>query len=125
MAAINNNTKDEAKAGNKNTGTAATDDLLAQPPVPPAPPWHAAYPSPQNSNPASISRAELLQILLLHYSSSYDDEHGHENENENENKNQREKKKKKNFVLIDLRRMDHEVSRVVFSLCFLDRKGFF
>lgn len=78
-------TKVEAK-----TGRTATDD--SQPP-----PWHAAYPPPQNSNPASISRVELLQLLLLHYSSD-----GHENEN----------KKKKNFVLIDLRRMDHEVGSV-------------
>lgn len=86
MAAIT--TKDEA-----NTSKTATDDL--QPP-----PWHAAYPPPQNSNPPSISRGELLQLLLLHYSSDR-----HENKN----------KKKKNFVLIDLRRIDHEVS------CVLDR----
>lgn len=91
MAAIT--TKDEAKAGQ----TAAED---SEPP-----PWHAAYPPPQNSNPASISRAELLQLLLLQYSSD-----GHENKNQT---------KKKDFVLIDLRRMDHEVSSV------LDRRGVF
>lgn len=87
MAAITT-TKDEVKAGK----TAADDD--SQPP----PPWHAAYPPPQNSNPASISRAELLQLLLLHYSSD-----GHVNKNQT----------KRNFVLIDLRRMDHEVSSIL------------
>lgn len=80
MAAIT--MKDETK-----TGETATAD--SQPT-----PWHAAYPPPQNSNPASISRVELLQLLLHHYNSD-----GHENKN-----------KKKSFVLIDLRRMDHEVS---------------
>ncbi|MCJ1346363.1 hypothetical protein MMC31_004579, partial [Peltigera leucophlebia] len=54
------------------------------------PAWHAAYPSPKNSNPESISRAELLQLLRLHYNSD------------------RHEKPKKDFTLIDLRRMDHE-----------------
>lgn len=96
MAAIT--TKDEAK-----TGKPATDD--SQPP-----PWHAAYQPPQNFNPASISRAELLQLLLLHYSSD-----GHENKNQ----------KKKNFVLIDLRRMDHEVSSVLDRMFFFKRIYFY
>lgn len=90
MAAIT--TKDEAK-----TSKIATKD--SQPP-----PWHAAYPPPQNSNPASISRAELLQLLLIHYSSD-----GHEIKN----------KKKKNFLLIDLRRIDHEVSSVLDRIFYL------
>ena len=97
MAAIN--TKDESQAGKT-----ATDD--SQPP----PPWHAAYPPPQNSNPASISRAELLQLLLLHYSAD-----GHENKNQ----------KKKNFVLIDLRRMDHKVSSVLDRILFFFKKNLF
>lgn len=94
MAAIN--TKDESQAGKT-----ATE---------PPPPWHAAYPPPQNSNPASISRAELLQLLLLHYSSD-----GHENKNQ----------KKKNFVLIDLRRMDHKVSSVLDRILFFLKRIYF
>lgn len=48
-------------------------------------PWHAAYPAPRNAHPASITRAELLQ----------DFRDG--------------KKAGKDFILIDLRRNDHEV----------------
>lgn len=80
-------TKGEAKTDK----TAAAIDSQAQPP------WHAAYPPPKNSSPESISRAELLQLLLLHYNNS----DGHET------------KAKKDFVLIDLRRMDHEVSNII------------
>lgn len=80
-------TKGEAKTDK----TAAAIDSQAQPP------WHAAYPPPKNSSPESISRAELLQLLLLHYN-NFD---GHET------------KTKKDFVLIDLRRMDHEVSNII------------
>lgn len=64
------------------------------------PPWHAAYPPPKNSSPESISRAELLQLLHLHYNNS--DRH--------------ETKTKKDFVLIDLRRMDHEVSSIIYFM---------
>jgi len=48
-------------------------------------PWHAAYPAPRNASPSSISRAELLQ----------DFRDG--------------KKVGKEFILVDLRRNDHEV----------------
>ena len=48
-------------------------------------PWYAAYP-PAKSNPESISRSALLQLLKQ----SSEDER---------------------FVLVDLRRTDHEVSR--------------
>ena len=54
-------------------------------------PWHTAYPAPRNSNPESISRAEVLQLLLR----DHDDG-------------------KSGFVLIDLRRMDHEVGDSLF-----------
>lgn len=86
MATTSPNTiKDEAKTSKI---AAAIDSKIALP-------WHAAYPSPKNSNPESISRAEVLQLLRLHYNS---DEH---------------EKQKKGFTLIDLRRMDHEVSSSV------------
>jgi arsenical-resistance protein 2 len=49
-------------------------------------PWHAAYPAPRNKNPHSISREDLLQRL----------ESG--------------QKSGKDFLLVDLRRTDHEVS---------------
>lgn len=49
-------------------------------------PWHAAYPEPRNKNPDSISREKLLQRL----------EAGQESG--------------KDFLLVDLRRTDYEVS---------------
>lgn len=49
-------------------------------------PWHAAYPAPRNTNPDSVSRQDLLQWL----------EAGQESG--------------KDFLLVDLRRTDHEVS---------------
>ena len=48
-------------------------------------PWHAAYPSPRNKDPDSISRAELLQRLQAGEKPGVD------------------------FLLVDLRRTDHEV----------------
>jgi hypothetical protein len=48
-------------------------------------PWHAAYPSPRNKDPDSISRADLLQRLEAGQKPGVD------------------------FLLIDLRRTDHEV----------------
>ena len=49
-------------------------------------PWHAAYPTPKNHSPETISRQEILGLLR-----------GAE-------------KSQKDFVLIDLRRTDHEVA---------------
>jgi hypothetical protein len=51
-----------------------------------ATPWHAAYPKPRNAQPASITRAELLQKFQARQKPGID------------------------FLLIDLRRTDHEVS---------------
>jgi hypothetical protein len=48
-------------------------------------PWHAAYPAPRNKDPDSISRAVLLQRLEAGEKPGVD------------------------FLLIDLRRTDHEV----------------
>ena len=48
-------------------------------------PWHAAYPTPKNKSPAPIARQEVLGML-------------HATD-----------KRQKAFVLIDLRRTDHEV----------------
>ena len=48
-------------------------------------PWHAVYPSPRNSSPASISRTELLHLFRTGKQPGTD------------------------FVLVDLRRTDYEV----------------
>lgn len=48
-------------------------------------PWHSAFPAPRKQSPLSISRFEVLQLV------KNVDEPG------------------KDFVLVDLRRMDHEV----------------
>ncbi|CAN9164047.1 unnamed protein product [Alternaria alternata] len=48
-------------------------------------PWHAAYPAPRNSQPEGIRRENVLEMM----------KHG-------------EKKAGKNYVLVDLRRNDHE-----------------
>ena len=48
-------------------------------------PWHAAYPPPKNENPPSIRRNEVLQLF------------------------RDGKKVGKDFILVDLRRTDHEV----------------
>lgn len=60
----------------------ATDDRKARTEAP----WYAAYPPPKNTNPASITRSEILQWF------------------------QDGKKNGKDFLLIDLRRTDYEVS---------------
>ncbi len=49
-------------------------------------PWHDAYPTPNNANPASIHRSELLQLFKDGQRPGVD------------------------FLIVDLRRMDHEVS---------------
>lgn len=49
-------------------------------------PWHAAFPTPRNTTPKSISREELLQCL------------------------KEGQQPGKDFLLVDLRRADFEVS---------------
>jgi arsenical-resistance protein 2 len=49
--------------------------------------WHEAYPKPRNQSPAVVSREELLQWL------------------------QDGKKPGVEFLLVDLRRVDHEVRK--------------
>ncbi len=51
------------------------------------PPWHAAYPPPKHAEPSTISRAEVLKFF------------------------QEGKKVGKDFILVDLRRNDHEVRK--------------
>ncbi len=51
----------------------------------PPPPWHAAYPAPSNPDPPAITGAELLERV------------------------QQGQRPGKDFVLVDLRRADHEV----------------
>lgn len=51
-----------------------------------APPWHQAYPPPTVTDPPSVSRQELLQLF------------------------REGKVAGRDFVLVDLRRNDHEVS---------------
>lgn len=51
-------------------------------------PWHAAYPKPKNTAPGSISRSELMERLNRGEQPGLD------------------------FLLIDLRRNDHEVRRI-------------
>ncbi len=50
-------------------------------------PWHSAYPAPRNPNPAAITRNELLRWLNDGLVPG------------------------KDFVLVDLRRADHEVCK--------------
>jgi arsenical-resistance protein 2 len=58
-----------------------------------SPPWYDAYPKPRNTSPESITRSDLLQRLRS----------GHQ--------------PGKDFLLIDLRRTDHEVCpSIIFNL---------
>ena len=50
-------------------------------------PWHSAYPAPRNSNPSAVSRDEVRKWLDEGLIPG------------------------KDFVLVDLRRADHEVRR--------------
>jgi arsenical-resistance protein 2 len=52
----------------------------------PSPPWHAAYPAPKNQEPASMTRDTLLEMI------------------KNDGR-----VAGRDFVLVDLRRVDHEV----------------
>lgn len=54
-------------------------------------PWHAAYPEPKNTSPDSVSRSDLLERL------------------------NRGEQPGRDFLLIDLRRNDHEVSEIYIS----------
>ena len=68
--------------------TAAPSDSNTRPEAP----WHEAFPPPKNSSPDSISRADLLQSC------------------------KDGKKAGKDFVLVDLRRIDHEVRFIITSI---------
>jgi len=57
----------------------------SNPPIRPEPPWYAAYPAARNKDPATISRLDLLALI------------------------KQGKKPGKDFILVDLRRTDHEV----------------
>lgn len=59
---------------------------------PAAAPWHAAYPTPRNTEPASISREALLDLMTKSNGCAA-----------------------KDFLLIDLRRTDNEV-KLQFSI---------
>ncbi|OCK93535.1 uncharacterized protein K441DRAFT_661445 [Cenococcum geophilum 1.58] len=56
----------------------------SNPPIRPEPPWYAAYPAARNKDPATISRLDLLALI------------------------KQGKKPGKDFILVDLRRTDHE-----------------
>lgn len=73
--------------------TAATS-IPAQVPVK-EPSWHAALPSPRNTNPESITRQELLDLLT-------------------------KKRSIRDFVLVDLRRVDHVV-RVLYLIHLIEQ----
>ncbi len=51
-------------------------------------PWHAAYPKPRNAQPESLPRQDLLKKLRAGQKPGVD------------------------FLLVDLRRTDHEVGRL-------------
>lgn len=55
----------------------------------PEAPWHAAYPTPKISEPASLTREEVLDML----------------------KKRSQGPANSDFVLVDVRRNDHQVSR--------------
>jgi hypothetical protein len=61
-----------------------------------AAPWYAAYPEPRNKDPDSISRTDLLQRFQAGQKPGVD------------------------FLLIDLRRTDHEVYIHTFESLFYD-----
>ncbi len=52
-------------------------------------PWHAGYPKPKNQSPATVTRQEILGMLLA------------------------AEKPQKDLVLIDLRRTDYEVIQLL------------
>lgn len=64
--------------------------IMSNSDAPNPPPWYAAYPAPSNKSPASITREQVLSMLKEENSSV-----------------------QKDFVLVDLRRIDHEVIPVL------------
>lgn len=56
-------------------------------------PWHAAYPVPKQASPA-IDRQEVLELLRSEVDTA-----------------------KKTYILVDLRRNDHEVRSIIIILC--------
>lgn len=59
-----------------------------------AAPWHAAYPTPRNADPATITREALLNLMTKSSGSAA-----------------------KDFLLIDLRRTDNEVKFYFSASC--------
>lgn len=55
------------------------------------PPWHAAYPAPRNPQPTAIAREEVLAMLQAQLV------------------NKPSSSSARDFLLVDLRRVDHEV----------------
>ena len=51
------------------------------------PPWHESFPSPRNTEPSAITREELLSLF------------------------RNDQQPGRDFLLVDLRRTDHEVSQ--------------
>jgi arsenical-resistance protein 2 len=62
----------------------------AEPVAASPPPWHAAYPAPRNPKPDGMTREEVLALL-------------------NAQAKDKSSNSPKDFVLVDLRRADHEV----------------
>lgn len=62
-----------------------TEDTSRESDQKPELPWHASYPPPRHENPPSITRTEVLQLF------------------------RDGKEAGRDFVLVDLRRTDHEV----------------
>ncbi|RYP18975.1 hypothetical protein DL767_009723 [Monosporascus sp. MG133] len=64
-------------------------------------PWHEAYPAPKEVNPKTITRAELLALMKENGGSISG----------------------KDFVLVDLRRMDHKVIHIKIDLDYKLRRS--
>jgi hypothetical protein len=62
-------------------------------------PWHAAYPAPRNADPDGLSSSQVLDLLRQR---AADEARG----------------QRSNFVLVDLRRNDHQVHEPIVVLCF-------
>lgn len=81
---------DVAREFHKRFQTMATASVTGSPP-----PWHAAYPAPRNT-PATIRREDVLEMIKQSADTS-----------------------SKDYILIDLRRNDHEVHTIDRHLSFL------
>jgi hypothetical protein len=62
-------------------------------------PWHAAYPAPRNAGPDGLTSSQVLDLL---HQRAEDEARG----------------RKSNFVLVDLRRNDHQVHESIVELRF-------